>query len=372
MAISCPRLQVHYAPSMWAVPSATAAAPQSALRSFAQSPWQPARLQAQQDPSVHTLSGTSMGTGWSLRLVNTDFAPLRPVQALVQATLDEVVAQMSHWQADSHMGQFNRAAAGSAWPLPAQFARVMDAAMDWAQRTGGAYDPTMGALVNLWGFGPRPDPLAAHSGQLPSESAIAQARRCSGYQQLAWQAGQQNLVQPGGVQLDLSGIAKGFAVDAVVERLQRAGWAHGLLEVGGELRAWGHKPGGAAWQVALAGAASDRYVQHVALRDGSLATSGDHWHAFTHKGQRYAHTLDARTGWPVAAALRSVTVWHAQCMHADAMATVITVLGPKEGWDWAVAHQVAAVLQMHDQPDAPAQAARCTPVWCEQLTTAPA
>lgn len=373
--MSTPR--VHFGASLstaWQRPAA-APAGAGAVTSFAQLGWGAPSMQRQQDRSLQTLGGATMGTTWSLRLVNPGFAPLAPVQALVQDTLDAVIGQMSNWEADSALSLFNCAPAGSWHTLPPELTQVLDAALHWARACDGAWDPTVGALVALWGFGPRPDPLAPHAGTPPSAAAIAQALAVCGHQRLQWDlaehSAERRLWQPGGLQLDLSGIAKGFAVDWVAERLQQAGWSHALLEIGGELRAWGRRPDGSPWRVAVAGratgqgGAADPLV--LSLKDGALATSGDHWHGFEHQGRRYSHTLDPRTGWPVPPTLTSVTVWHGQCLHADALATVLTVLGPETGWDFALQQQIAAVFTEHPevgvQGAAPLGRQRCTPAW---------
>lgn len=344
---------------------ALSALPQGA--SFAAAPWGMPSMHAQQDASLQTLCGTSMGTGWTLRVVNAQFQPLAQLRAIVDSTLAQVVAQMSHWQADSDISRWNLAPAGTRIQLPAAFAQVLDAAAHWYVASEGAYDASIGALVQLWGFGPRADPLQPHGGHMPSPQAIAHAQQCSGWARVQWDGHTRCLLQPGGVQLDLSGIAKGFAVDAVVQQLQQAGFADGLLEIGGELKAWGQRPDGQAWHAALSmgGAAADQQFLRVPLQAGALATSGDGWHAFTHDGVRYSHTIDPRTGCPVPNPARSVTVWHAQCMHADALATVLTVLGAEAGWAFALREGIAAVWQLEAQ-----SAPRCTPAWLARFSQA--
>ncbi|WP_409411493.1 FAD:protein FMN transferase [Comamonas sp.] len=323
-------------------------------------------MHAAQDGSLHSLQGATMGTTWSLRLANPDYAPLAPVQALVQQTLDAVIAQMSNWEADSCVSRFNAADAGSWHALPPELAQVLDAALHWARACDGAYDPTVGALVSLWGFGPRANPQAPHSGQPPAQADIDRALQVCGHQRLQWQPQRRRLLQPGGLQMDLSGIAKGYAVDWVAERLRAAGWPHALLEIGGEIRAWGHKPGGQPWRVAVAGVAGDEPLV-VPLGDGALASSGDHWHVFMHGGKRFSHSLDPRSGQPVAHALTSVTVYHRECMHADALATVLTVLGPEDGWRFALQHQVAAVFHTHPDAGQPLGLRRSTPAWAQRF-----
>uniref|UniRef100_UPI0030DAE66E FAD:protein FMN transferase n=2 Tax=Comamonas sp. MYb396 TaxID=2745302 RepID=UPI0030DAE66E len=366
--------RIHYGAGIWQIPQAQAggegqaapASPAPAGRSFASPAWRAPAMQHAQDGSLHSLQGATMGTTWSLRLVNPDYAPLAPVQALVQQTLDAVIAQMSNWEADSCLSRFNAADAGSWHVLPPELAQVLDAALYWARACDGAYDPTIGALVSLWGFGPRADPQAPHSGQPPAQAAIDRALQACGHQRLQWQPQLRRLLQPGGLQLDLSGIAKGYAVDWVAERLRAAGWQHALLEIGGEIRAWGQKPGGQPWRVAVAGVAGDEPLV-VPLGDGALASSGDHWHVFMQGGQRFSHSLDPRTGRPVAHALTSVTVYHDECMHADALATVLTVLGPEAGWRFALQQQLAAVFHSHPDAGQPQGLRRMTPAWQQRF-----
>jgi len=295
-----------------------------------------------------------MGTTWSLRFDNPRMLPLAEVRAAVEAALNRVIAQMSHWEPDSDISRFNRAQAGSRHALPAEFATVMRCAFEWATASGGAIDPTVGPLVSCWGFGPD----AGEESGLPAASVLAEAKERVGWSRLAFDAADGSLLQPGGVTLDLSGIAKGFAVDHGIEALRELGIADALLEIGGELRGIGKRPGGQTWQVLVDGDPSG--ARRVALADMAIATSGDRWHRRSHGGRRWSHTIDPRTGEPVAHALASVTALHAECMQADALATVLTVLGPDEGFDFAQQHGIAALFVSHGDP---LPAARATPAW---------
>lgn len=307
------------------------------------------------DPaSLQQLGGQTMGTTWSLRFDNPRMLPLAEVRAAVESTLGRVVTQMSNWEPDSDISRFNRAPAGSRHVLPAEFAEVMRCADRWATASGGAIDPTIGPLVACWGFGPE-----AHEGGLPSAQVLADARACVGWPRLAFDAADGSLLQPGGVALDLSGIAKGFAVDCGVEALRALGLTDLLLEVGGELRGIGRRPGGQPWQVLVDG--DPAVAQRVALADMAIATSGDRWHRRTHQGRNWSHTIDPRTGEPAAHALASVTVLHTECMQADALATVLTVLGPDEGFDFAQRHDIAALLVSHGDASPAVRATRAWP-----------
>lgn len=334
-------IKVHYGPGF----GCAAAAPLAARVSFGgvghAAPHAPVR--APDSTALQTLAGEAMGTTWSVRLCNPQFAPVAPVRAAIEEALALVVRQMSNWEPESEVSRFNRAPAGSWHALSPEFFAVLQAARHWALASGGAFDVGVGALVDRWGFGPRPDPHADHSAPaaMPLAPELAALRPTDAG--LVLRDDSMLALQPGGLQLDLSGIAKGYAVDLVVDTLRAQGWTDFLVEVGGELRASGTRPGGQPWRVAVADEAKGP-ARALPLKDMAVATSGDHWHAFDHGGRRYSHTIDPRTGEPVAHALASVTVLHAECMHADTLATVLTVLGPVEGLAFATQQGVAALL----------------------------
>jgi len=290
-----------------------------------------------------SLAGETMGTSWSVRYAAPAALSATSLRAAVERALDLVIAQMSPWVESSEIGRFNRAAAGTLCPLSAEFCTVLRHALDVARRSGGAYDPTIGALVDLWGFGP-----PGRRAEPPPEDEIAAVRAAYGWQRLFLDAASRTLRQPGGLRLDLSSIAKGFAVDLVAERLQALGVADCLVEIGGELRGAGVKPDGSPWWVRLdAPAALPEAL--VALHGLSVATSGDANRWFEHGGTRWSHTLDPRTGYPVPAALASVTVLHRRAMAADALATALLVLGPQAGYAAACEQEIAARFVLRRQ-----------------------
>lgn len=288
--------------------------------------------------ALHTLQGATMGTTWVVKLVAQDDADLPAIRTATQSELDRVVAQMSTWDAASDLSRFNAAPAQSWNAIPDDFRRVLDSALDLARDTEGAYDPTAGALVDCWGFGPQP-----RAAQAPTAAEIEAARARLGWQRLMLNPNTGLLLQPGGVSLDFSSIAKGYGVDAVALCLQALGIQHYLVEVGGELRGQGCKPDGSPWWVALELPTDvDEADETLLALDGlAIASSGDYRRYFQQDGHRYSHTLDPRTGWPVNHDLASVTVIHPHCMQADALATALTVLGPEAGLDYAERHQLA-------------------------------
>ncbi|MDB5818065.1 MAG: hypothetical protein JWQ11_1705 [Rhizobacter sp.] len=354
--------------------------------SWSQQAWPtvPAPAPARARRVLHRLGGTTMGTTWSVSLAGPAHWLTAALQLAAQRALDQVVDQMSNWKSDSAIGRFNTAEAGSWHALPAETVVVIEAALALARSTGGACDPTIGPLVDLWGFGP-----SRRRASMPSTADVDEVLARTGWRRLE-RDDQGRFLQPGGLGIDLCGIAKGFAVDQVMTAMDDAGVTDCLVEVGGELRARGRRPDGHPWRIAVespsrltnratsasahaagslsrqAAPLSPRLEQEsplvplaplpppssmpstqaaiVELHDMAVATSGDRWHFFEHDGRRMSHTLDPRTGRPVADDLASVTVLHRECMQADALATALTVLGPVAGMDYALGHGLAVMM----------------------------
>ncbi|MCD2344496.1 FAD:protein FMN transferase [Ideonella azotifigens] len=290
--------------------------------------------------AVHRLAGRSMGTTWQVDWVGPRQVQPTAVQHALQIALDELVRQMSTWEADSELSRFCRLPEGAWQVLPPDFFLVMQAALQVAEASGGAFDPTVAPAVDHWGFGPtgRHDEagFSAPAAALPVAPA---------WQALQLDSHQHAMRQPGGCRLDLSAIAKGHGVDVMARVLRERGIASFLVELGGELRGEGHKPDGQPWWVALEHPPGAELPSTVlALHGLSVATSGDYRRAYQAGGQVRSHTIDPRTGEPVAHGLASVSVLHADAMWADAWATALTVLGPQAGPACAQAQGLAALF----------------------------
>jgi thiamine biosynthesis lipoprotein len=288
-------------------------------------------------------AGASMGTSWSVRVIMPPGFDATHVRSLLQRQLDEVVAQMSHWEDGSNLARYNRASASSWHPLPDAFAQVLACALQVARDTGGAYDPCAGALVNLWGFGAHRR-YDQQGFQAPDAAGIAALLARGDLARVQFDAPGRRLLQPGGVQLDLSSVAKGFAVDQLARSLDAQGLHHYLVEVGGELRGAGAKDDGQPWWVALEGVpeAVGQHEAVVALHGLAVATSGDYRRYYSYGARRASHTLDPRSGYPIGNDVASVTVIHPQCMVADALSTALSVLGPDAGMAFAEQRQLPA------------------------------
>jgi thiamine biosynthesis lipoprotein len=287
---------------------------------------------AARDPAaaLFDIDGETMGTRWSVRFAAPAATDPAPIRRAIVARLAGLVAEMSHWAPDSLLSRFNRSAPGTWTTLPADFAHVMARGLSIAETTHGAFDPAIGKLVDAWGFGP----VAIASP--PSAAKVETARAVSGWSRLSFASTGPHLHQPGGVALDLSGIAKGHAVDAVADLLRDAGIANALVEIGGELVGRGIRPDGDPWWVDLESPPGLTLPPlRIALHGLAVATSGDY--------RRGAHTLDPRTGRPIETHVVSASVIHATALDADAWATALTVLGV-EGLDLAREQGIAARL----------------------------
>lgn len=279
-----------------------------------------------------TFNGQTMGTTYHVVLRVPDADKAADVQAAVDARLAEINRSMSTWDPQSELSRLNAAPAGKPVAVSAELYKVLAAAQHWSRATGGALDVTVGPLVNLWGFGP------GGERRTPGPREIAAARARSGYERLRLEPGRVTRTVPG-MYVDLSAIAKGYGVDEVGRLLHARGYAHYLVEIGGEVVAAGERDAGTPWHVGIerpeAGLPQGaELVGAVPLRRGALASSGSYRRYRDEGGQRRHHIIDPRTGRPTQSRLVAVTVWAPDCMTADALATALMVMGPDKGLAW--------------------------------------
>lgn len=268
------------------------------------------------------------------------------VGELIQEELREVNEEMSTYVPDSTLSRFNSAPAGEWFPVGRGLAEVVAAAGVLHRESGGAFDVTVGPLVNLWGFGPTEET------GIPSSEAITETLARIGHEHLEVAHDPPRLRKHTDLYVDLSAIAKGYGVDRVVARLSDEGCDAMLVDVGGEVRGIGASPAGRPWRIGVEvpDPASEGQIQRVLrLEDGAVATSGDYRNYIESGGRRYSHTIDPRTGYPVEHELASVSVMHSSAMWADGYATLLGVLGPEEGLTFARDQGLAALFVMRTE-----------------------
>lgn len=287
------------------------------------------------DPSpgdLVELNGAALGTTWFVKVVapEMDLAGRDALAATVAAELEGVDAKMSTWDPSSELSRFNRARSVTPIAMSPQTLEVVAIAQAVSQASGGALDVTVGPLLRAWGFGAG----ATAGATAPDEAELARLEMLVGFERLQLDTGASTLAKAHPeMEVDLSAVAKGYAVDRIAAALEAQGFAHFLVEVGGELAARGERHPGAPWRVAIERPqAEGRSIFAIAqLRDSAMATSGDYRDFVVRDGVRLSHLLDPRSRRPVAHTLASVSVIASTAALADAWATALSVLGPEVG-----------------------------------------
>jgi len=297
----------------------------------------------------YELSGGAMGTTYSVLLVDSAIAlPDEHLQASITDTLERLEDLLSTWREDSALSQFNANATGGWIDVSTELCVAIERALVVSRESNGAFDITVGPLVNLWGFGPDGD-----VSEPPTDDVLRLAMKNVGYQELQTRCDKEAAVSKsdGAVYVDLSGWAKGHAVDEIALLLDERQLENYLVEIGGEIRVRGHNADGLKWAVAIEAPSIAQRSPHSVLRvtDTSVATSGDYRNFFDHAGVHFSHTIDARTGRPISHKLAAVTVVNESAAYADAMATALLVLGPAEGPRRAEELGLAAFFLIRDE-----------------------
>ena len=280
-------------------------------------------------PEWVRLGGETMGTSWSVQANVPDRTDVRALHSDIERALQSVVDQMSHWEPDSDLSRYNRADAGSWHPLAPEFREVMTSALRIARESGGAFNPALGALIG-----------SADIADVSLSSTDWHALELSPHGAL---------LQPGGIVLDLSAIAKGYAADRVLHVLNARTVRDALVEVGGELVASGNSARGAGWNVLLETseepAAEALEPRVLCLRDQAVATSGDQ---FADVEGWVSRTWDPRTNAVTGRELAAVTVVHKDAMQADAWATALMVMGVDAGMAFGMDKGMAVRFEVRD------------------------
>jgi len=252
---------------------------------------------------------------------------------------------MSTYLENSEISRLNDAPAADPFAVSPGFLEVVVEAQRLSDLTGGAFDVTVGPLVNAYGFGPQ------GAREVPSQTELDTLRANTGYQLLTIDPAASTVAKErDGVYVDLSALAKGFAVDRVADVLTRSEIDDFMVEVGGEVRTAGRNLESELWRIGIERPdfviePTERPLQRIASIDGmAMATSGDYRNFREVGGKRLTHIFDPRSGTSVHHRLASVTVLHKRCVTADGLATALMVLGPDEALAFANQHEIAALL----------------------------
>lgn len=298
-------------------------------------------------PEPLSISGQTMGTTWSVIVSRSVGAKKEELTRRVQDELDRVNKVMSTYDPASELSLFNQNPSVKWQELSPELLALIEQAKEITAGSDGAFDVTVGPLVNLWGFGPQAEPE-----RIPTDEVLAAAKALVGHSmvELRQEPSVAAKKAAADVYVDLSAIAKGFGVDQVAVLLEKQGLSDYLVEVGGELRASGVSPRGDTWRIGIERPSEgERAVQQaVKLDGGALATSGDYRNYYERDGVRYSHAIDARTGRPVSHKLASVSVFHASAALADGWATALMVLGETDGPALAEEKGLAAYFLYRD------------------------
>lgn len=296
------------------------------------------------EPPV-VLEGEAFGSAWHVKLARLPAGrSAAAMTAAIQAQLDGLNRTFSVYQSDSEIMRLNAAPVGAWQPVSADLMAVLAMAQRLSRETDGAFDITVGPLLELWGFGAQAEPE-----RVPSAAAIAQAQAQVGWRQLELDEAGRRVRRLAPVRLDPSSIVDGYAVDKLTAWLEAQGVRDYLLEVSGELKAKGHKPDGKPWVLAIETADGLRQVERTLRVDGlGVSTSGDYHNYYERDGRRYSHLIDPATGQPIRHALASVTVVHASTAYADGLSTAFMVLGPERTWALAESRRLPVFLIEHE------------------------
>lgn len=286
------------------------------------------------------LAGSIFGTFYQVTLVDDNGRGPALEKGFLEV-LNRVDRQMSTYRDDSDLNRLNKAPPGTWADLPDELMAVLEEALVIAEKTNGAFDITLGGLVNLWTFGPEARPIDP-----PSDKEVAERLAKSGYQKLELDLEKQRARRLDEFYVDTSGLAKGYAVDAVANYLRQKGLKHFMVNIGGDIIAAGQRSPSRPWRVGVeVPEDGPQRVQHVIPVDNmALATSGDYRNYLEHNGKRYSHIIDPLTGKPITHRLASASVLMPSNIEADALGTAFMAMGEEKTMAYAHEHHVPVLL----------------------------
>lgn len=284
--------------------------------------------------------GATMGTTYSIQLVKKHNVAIDGILSQeIKDILNSVDSVMSTWRSDSELSRINSMPSGQWISISPDLLFILNMALSISEQTQGAFDITVDPLIELWGFSSNQPVI-----DIPDEQSVKNAMQQVGYKYLIIDSQRSAIKKNKPIRLNLSAIAKGFAVDKITEHLDKKGIDSYLVEVGGELRFKGNKPDGTGWKIAIeTPSVRGRQPERViSISDHAIATSGDYRNYYEINGQRYSHTIDPVTGHPVKNNLASATIIEKNTAYADALATAMMVMGAERGFQFCKLNKIPA------------------------------
>jgi len=304
---------------------------------------------ADKNDDIIKLHGSTMGTTYNIQYVNNDESINKDM--LLNETddlLNSIDLLMSTWRSDSELSQINNRPVGEWLSVSANTLYVLELALSISKKTHGAFDVTLEPLIEIWGFASNEVKKS-----IPDPKSIKYALKNIGYEHLEIDHDKGMIKKRMPIRINLSAIAKGYAVDKIAEHFDTKGIKAYLIEVGGELRLKGNKSNYAKWKVAIETPLIDKRksFQQMNITNRAIATSGDYRNFYEINGKRYSHTIDPVTGYTVTHGLASVTVISQTAAYADAIATALMVMGPDKGYHFCEKYKIPAffILQKNNQ-----------------------
>lgn len=308
----------------------------------------PSRAQTPPEPlPVTAWQGRTMGSDYTVKIVDGKLseAQVTALKAEIEATLVEVNRQMSNYVPDSELSRFNRAPVNVPFKVAPDFTKVVRWALELSRLSDGAFDPTLGPLINLWGFGEK-----TKEHVVPSAAVLETAKAKTGWRHLTVAEDGALTKDLPELALDLGAVAKGYGVDQMIKVLRAHGLENVYASIAGEVRVTGHNPRGTKWMLGIS-VPADNWRENqpmaasVQIANQALSTSGDYQKFFVDAaGRRLCHIIDARTGTPIQHQLAAITVVAPDSMTADGLSTTAFVLGAEAGLKFIESRPEAAAL----------------------------
>lgn len=292
------------------------------------------------------ISGETFGTYYTIKIRSS--ADNTHLQKLIKDEFEEINSQMSVFDINSEISNINRDMSGQWIELSPEMSFLMKNAYQIYIQSKGAFDPTVGKLIDLWGFG-----TTGSTDKVPNEEDIVSVLKTTGFDKVSFDAQYEKMRKNNSeTVINLSALAKGYGVDRIANLLKEQGLKNFVIEVGGEVYASGKKSDTVdGWNIGIVNPQNDNEINAyvVKLKNFAAATSGDYRNFFYVDGKKYSHTINPKTGYPAENNLASVTVFDKSCMRADALATAIMSMGEKKSYNFIRQSNLPVVLFIKDE-----------------------